>query len=872
MEEYARFSTLLALWSPSTAIERITQRIDGENTQMLNYFYCLNDDRSQRPVSIMLTFLHQLLAQLPLGFNTIEEKYEKWAFRGLDHESIQFDEAWSLFCAATGQYKRVYLIIDGLEEIEPHERGRFLDAISRLFAKGPSQYKLLISSRDSPEISHFQRYHHLKIRPSDNEDDIRNLVRTRIEKNSQMSLLGRDMSSETKEYLLHFLVQRSRGMILWVHLQLDELCHATTDNEMVSLIDKFPTDLKSLYRSLWDRVNRQRGSSRILACAVLELLTFTQYPIRLNCMKRVIEQKTRSASLYADDIDLTLIIRVCHSMVAYDERLDTLHFVHTTARHYLAKRLDAQLAHAWLAEICLQELLRFASTSSSTSDYANIEASNASGVDVAVNFTLYAAMSWHYHSRNCTQTPNYKNTELAFLSHATAPGVWIRILNSADGVRSSRLRTLLGFLRAYPKTMDSLFLVACFFDLDGIVTTSLASGEITTGENITIPSWEYIRTCISWAGRFSSTFPWQTREEIIAKYVGMTIRRSDFLTSHWSRTPFELALLLGDVRCAGAICAAEQGHENILKRILDILMRVDSTSVHFRRLTDSCRCLASAGNHFSVLETLGATDRIFKLEGTSPFGFLEESSQVGLSAFLGNREMLLYWKTKLADYHEYHQSKDLSGAVARNDERATKLLLQNFPIDIHHSRVCAYSGLVPSNAPLMTAAIMGHHRVIKVILRHPELDVNFQTKSGDTALMQAYSGSALAALCKHKHLNIHLRNRLGETALDLFVKMGHASGIKELAKHLDFNANQRNRWRETPLITAVRMRQVEVVRVLLRVPSIDVKACDEDGLSALEIANRLDHEPLRKMLTTRTETTKGDFVELEDLSVALIRI
>ncbi|KAJ5753084.1 hypothetical protein N7520_010001 [Penicillium odoratum] len=490
MEKYAKFSTLLASWS---------------------------------------SWLRKEINCLPLGFNTIEEKYDNWAFRGLDHESIQYDEVWSLFCAATEQYKRIYLIIDGHEEIEPHEQGRFLDAISHLFAKGAAHCKVAISIRDSPEISHLDRHHHLRICPSDNEDDIRNLVITRIGKNSQMSLFGRDISSETKEYLLHFLVQRSRGMILWVQLQLDELVHATTYDEMVSLIDKFPTGLKSLYRSLWDRVNRQRGSKRILACAVLELFTFTEYPIRLNCMKRVIEQRTQSASLYADDINLTLILHVCHSMVAYDERLDTLHFVHTTARHYLAKRLDAQLAHAWLAETWLQELLRFASTSSSTLDYTNIESSNASGVDVAVNFTLCAAMSWHYHSRNCTKTPRYKNTEFAFLSHATAPGVWIRILNSADGVRSSRLRTLLGFLRVCPKKMDSLFLVACFFRLDGIFTTSLASGEITTGKNIKIPSWDHIRTCISWAGRFSSSSSWQTPEQIIAEYARMTIKSLGYL-------------------------------------------------------------------------------------------------------------------------------------------------------------------------------------------------------------------------------------------------------------------------------------------------------------------------------------------------------
>lgn len=109
--------------------------------------------------------------------------------------------------------------------------------------------------------------------------------------------------------------------------------------------------------------------------------------------------------------------------------------------------------------------------------------------------------------------------------------------------------------------------------------------------------------------------------------------------------------------------------------------------------------------------------------------------------------------------------------------------------------------------------------------------------------MRVGSGFTVAALCKHKDLDIHLRNWLGEMALDIFVELGNARPIEELAKHPLSNVNQRNRWRETPLITAVRLRQVEVVEVLLRILSVYLEACDEDGLSAPEVADRLDHGP-----------------------------
>jgi predicted NACHT family NTPase len=160
----------------------------------------------------VLAFLHQLLARLPLGYNSIEENYEKWAFRGLDHESIQFEEAWTLFCAATEQYQRVYVIVDGLDEVEPNKRGQLLDAINGLLSEDNKQSKVLISSRDLPETSRFHRFQCLGIRPSDNEDDIRKIVNMRTEKNGQTFSLGQYISPDTKQYLRHFLAQRSQGM------------------------------------------------------------------------------------------------------------------------------------------------------------------------------------------------------------------------------------------------------------------------------------------------------------------------------------------------------------------------------------------------------------------------------------------------------------------------------------------------------------------------------------------------------------------------------------------------------------------------------------------------------------------------------------
>ena len=203
--------------------------------------------------------------------------------------------------------------------------------------------------------------------------------------------------------------------------------------------------------------------------------------------------------------------------------------------------------------------------------------------------------------------------------------------------------------------------------------------------------------------------------------------------------------------------------------------------------------------------------------------------------------------------------------------------MENFHIDMQMLvDVVLFSGrrldIDPNKCtPLMAAVIQDHHRIVRILLRHPNIDINHRTGYGNTNLMRASGGLVVTALCKHKDLDIHLRNNLGETALEIFMKLGHISAIEALAKHPTFNANQRNRWKETPLIAAVRMRDVDVVEALLRIPSTDIDARDEDGLNAMDIATRLDHGTLIKLLSSPPTGASRSVDLSEDLSVALIR-
>lgn len=178
---------------------------------MLNYFYFSNIN-SPKNASIVLTFLHQLLSRMPLGYNIIEERYDKWVAQGLYPECIQLDELWALFRAATKPFKRLYMVIDGVDQFEPQERWDLHVTIDRLFKGLKLEFKVLISSRDFPEINRLGRYRQLKIQPSDTEDDIRKFVYLKVESNELFARSGLDLSPDTKQYICHSLIKRAQGM------------------------------------------------------------------------------------------------------------------------------------------------------------------------------------------------------------------------------------------------------------------------------------------------------------------------------------------------------------------------------------------------------------------------------------------------------------------------------------------------------------------------------------------------------------------------------------------------------------------------------------------------------------------------------------
>ena len=121
--------------------------------------------------------------------------------------------------------------------------------------------------------------------------------------------------------------------------------------------------------------------------------------------------------------------------------------------------------------------------------------------------------------------------------------------------------------------------------------------------------------------------------------------------------------------------------------------------------------------------------------------------------------------------------------------------------DNHHTRThnilmfaCRYSNIISSN------------KIVKILLEHPNVDVNLQDKEGWTALMMASNSNinstreTIKILLEHPNIDINLQNRNGMSALMMASHCSYTYNdptektLKMLLEHPNINVNLQDRY------------------------------------------------------------------------------
>ncbi|HEY0075638.1 MAG TPA: ankyrin repeat domain-containing protein [Abditibacteriaceae bacterium] len=151
--------------------------------------------------------------------------------------------------------------------------------------------------------------------------------------------------------------------------------------------------------------------------------------------------------------------------------------------------------------------------------------------------------------------------------------------------------------------------------------------------------------------------------------------------------------------------------------------------------------------------------------------------------------------------------------------------------------------------PLMAAASRGKEQVLRLLLEH-KADVRLTNKNGETALYLAsvFGNAGCIRLLADAGSDVNTFSVKGGNPLLLATAVGHTSAVLAL---LDKGANPNVKAKEgakaSPLILASGYGHVEIVRALLS-KGADITATDENNVTALQAATRMNHMDVVQLL------------------------
>ncbi|KAK4947542.1 hypothetical protein LTR10_013487 [Elasticomyces elasticus] len=323
---------------------------------IVSYYFCRHDEAQSLDVrTIIGSIARQLLKSAPLE-----------VFANLDMDSLLLDSDQIMEhmrkLLPTGGHD-YFVILDGLDECDKSESllGYFKELLTfdcriHIYCScRPDTYQWL-----SPDME--PRYS--VSMSATNELD--KYIYTELDQRVQSDKLRvGDSSIITK--IRDALIQGSQGMFLWVAFQLDSICFAETDRDILNALDQLPKDLPQTFDRVLGKLQQGKGDAdlrqKLLKCIVAARRPLTLEELR-EALSIVPGVTTWQPDRLINDIERA-IPRLCGSLVIVTEDEGTVHFAHHSVKQHLISeaqdttdllRIQASQAGSYLGDICVTYL------------------------------------------------------------------------------------------------------------------------------------------------------------------------------------------------------------------------------------------------------------------------------------------------------------------------------------------------------------------------------------------------------------------------------------------------------------------------------------------------------------------------------------
>ncbi|KAM3070114.1 hypothetical protein ACMFMF_008467 [Clarireedia jacksonii] len=327
-----------------------------EPSTVVTYFFC---QYTNYELNTIEAIIKGLILRLITEKNELKEPLRyRWdmALERFNEDLTSWQTLWDIFLEMLNLCKsrRVYVIVDALDECQDNGMADFLKLVVRTGFN--SKIKWLLTSRplDSAEQELLHGSDQVMVSLDLNSKYIAEAVKVYVATRAAELDRRQKYGLALRQKVEAELIKRAEDTFLWVHLvckRLESVCRA----EVFTTIQDLPPGLPGFYRRIFDQLSE--GDSAVAkGCMRLLKAMLTVYrPL-------AVEEVGSVTGLSNDEVDTEALIDRCASFIR--NRGAGIEFVHQSARDYLAKdgqpTLDSygRYGHSEISLSCLSYLSR----------------------------------------------------------------------------------------------------------------------------------------------------------------------------------------------------------------------------------------------------------------------------------------------------------------------------------------------------------------------------------------------------------------------------------------------------------------------------------------------------------------------------------
>lgn len=301
-----------------------------EGNATVAYFFCRHD----LPESLMArTVIGALVRQLLLPIQDLPDLADSKSHIQFRH-SLDYESMATLLSRTSLTGHKRYIVLDGLDLCKKSVMTEILEQLQNLQKQIP--ILLCVSLRLQPQSSLQTRFQDWTILSADSSSDIEAFTESELVRCLESGTLKIGDPALILD-IQDSLIKGSKGMFLWVVLQIKSLCSMSTDKEIKEALTNLPVELPDIYTQVLQKVQEP---DKIHQKKVLELITAARRPLTLDEMQEAasVTPGDTEWSVAKRVNDVYLVLASCGCLLTLDEEELTVRLLHPSVEQFVFDR------------------------------------------------------------------------------------------------------------------------------------------------------------------------------------------------------------------------------------------------------------------------------------------------------------------------------------------------------------------------------------------------------------------------------------------------------------------------------------------------------------------------------------------------------